>query len=264
MSVLLTGLEPADFTVSGLHVRLTERVQGHIARFDIPRAQSVFVYVTCGEVILQQYGEEPVILKPGAVGYIPVGVRNTSAYTGHDNAALVISFTLTDPAGSPYRLADKITAVSNALSAEARRLLALLRDSTAIMRVPELLSQTATFYALLSVLAQEQYEQDPRTASKLREGVMLLESTYTHNLPVSDYAAACGLSDGCFRRLFRQVYGISPVEYRTRFRIAHAEQRLASGDATVAETAVSVGFENVSYFIRVFRRYTGHTPGSEL
>ena len=71
----------------------------------------------------------------------------------------------------------------------------------------------------------------------------------------------CGMSESGFRRLFTECTGESPIAYRNRLRLEAARTLLENGDYNVSESARAVGFENLSFFIRLYKRRFGHTPG---
>ena len=61
-------------------------------------------------------------------------------------------------------------------------------------------------------------------------------------------------------RIFRQSTGETPGTYITRKKIEQAELLLITTDIPVKNIAAQLGFEDVSYFIRLFRRHLGITP----
>ena len=61
-------------------------------------------------------------------------------------------------------------------------------------------------------------------------------------------------------RLFKTKTGVSLDEYINRRRIALAKQILSSTDESIINVSLKVGYNNVSYFNRIFRSYTGRTP----
>ena len=65
-----------------------------------------------------------------------------------------------------------------------------------------------------------------------------------------------------YREIFRTVTGVAPNEYITRLRMERAKDLLAQNNASVAAVAESVGYSNRHYFQRLFKRYTGKTPGN--
>jgi len=72
----------------------------------------------------------------------------------------------------------------------------------------------------------------------------------------------CFLSPASFRRLFLECKGMSPGEYRNRLRIRRASELLKTGAYTVSEAAEQVGIGDIKYFGKLFKRYTGLTPGT--
>jgi len=69
---------------------------------------------------------------------------------------------------------------------------------------------------------------------------------------------AC-LSEKQFRRVFQQVYGITPGRYRSNLRIARAKDLLARGMA-VTDTCLRVGFSSLGSFSTRFAGVTGRSP----
>lgn len=61
-------------------------------------------------------------------------------------------------------------------------------------------------------------------------------------------------------RLFKQHLGATPLQYINRKKMERAELLLLTSDATVKETAYALGFNDHSYFIRLFKKVTGRTP----
>lgn len=61
-------------------------------------------------------------------------------------------------------------------------------------------------------------------------------------------------------RAFRDVLGISVMEYLTRYRLARAMQRLAETEDSILEIALDCGFGSSSRFYDIFKQRTGTTP----
>lgn len=77
---------------------------------------------------------------------------------------------------------------------------------------------------------------------------------------VEEYAAEIGLGRDRFAHLFRQVMGMSPHRYRQAALLSSARRMLRESSLTVAEVALSLGFEDPLYFSRLFRRACGVSP----
>ena len=72
-------------------------------------------------------------------------------------------------------------------------------------------------------------------------------------------AAAC-MNKNSFIRLFRQQTGYTPTDYIIRRRILHAQILFTNSHCNVKEVAGQVGYYNVSYFGRTFKRIVGISP----
>ncbi len=69
-----------------------------------------------------------------------------------------------------------------------------------------------------------------------------------------------GYSYRSFRRHFKEMCGKTPHEYLTKLRLDRASALLECGTYSVAEVAWMVGFEDSSYFTRLFRKHKGLSP----
>ncbi|WP_306120989.1 AraC family transcriptional regulator [Roseitalea sp. MMSF_3504] len=74
------------------------------------------------------------------------------------------------------------------------------------------------------------------------------------------FLAAAGRSQEHVCRQARRHLGLSPTQYVNRIRIQHAAMLLAGTDRGLPEVASDCGFENLSYFHRLFRDQYGTTP----
>lgn len=61
-------------------------------------------------------------------------------------------------------------------------------------------------------------------------------------------------------RMFRSSLGVTPLRYITQCKVQHAQTLLLRTDLSVKQVGEAVGFKDISYFIRLFRRQLGFTP----
>jgi AraC-like DNA-binding protein len=86
-----------------------------------------------------------------------------------------------------------------------------------------------------------------------------LETCYAEPHSLTSLAAGAGMSPFHFARVFRELVGTPPHRYLLRVRLRQARERLRDGES-VTHTCFAVGFNNLSYFIRAFRRAFGTSP----
>lgn len=102
----------------------------------------------------------------------------------------------------------------------------------------------------------------PPTASpRTGPAIAYLTQHYDEDVPRKVLAALCHLSASEFSRAFRRENGVTVDDYLLDYRLAKARNFLAEPGASVSGTAYAVGFNDPSYFCRVFHRRVGMTAG---
>lgn len=81
-------------------------------------------------------------------------------------------------------------------------------------------------------------------------------------LSLAEIAGAVGLHPRYATQLFRQAYGVSPMAYLARHRVARAQELLALTDMGVLEVGLAAGFGSASRFHHTFRAVCGCSPGA--
>jgi AraC-like DNA-binding protein len=122
---------------------------------------------------------------------------------------------------------------------------------------------------LLIRLVQSQYlnrvdkdKYDKRNSSRQHFLLDYIHGHLTEKLGVDALSRKAYMSRNEFFKWFRQQFGITPLEYINRERIKLAKQLLSSQQTTVTETAYQCGFNDVNYFVRLFKKSEGITPGT--
>lgn len=99
-----------------------------------------------------------------------------------------------------------------------------------------------------------------RNAKALAEAMECIRTRFSQNLTLEDVARQVYLSPFYLSHLFREELGITFIEYLTRVRMEEARKLLRGGGETIANVAARVGYEDASYFSKVFRKMYGVTP----
>ena len=89
-----------------------------------------------------------------------------------------------------------------------------------------------------------------------------IEKNYDQRISLMDVSAEQGVSCAYLNAKFKAETGYPFNDYLNRFRISQAVQLLHAGpELKIYEIAESVGFTDYKYFIKVFKKYTGYSPG---
>lgn len=94
----------------------------------------------------------------------------------------------------------------------------------------------------------------------IAQALAIIHRRYRDPLSVRELAAAVDLTPNWFGERFKQVTGLGALDYVARLRLEEARRLLEDDDQRLTQVALSVGFNDPSYFARVFRRHTGLTP----
>ncbi len=82
------------------------------------------------------------------------------------------------------------------------------------------------------------------------------------NISVDSLAEIACLSTSHFFKQFKNTLGISPVDYINSERVNFAKKLLAENNRQISDVAYMSGFNNVSYFNRIFKKYEQMSPSS--
>jgi AraC-like DNA-binding protein len=88
----------------------------------------------------------------------------------------------------------------------------------------------------------------------------LIGRQYSEALTLHSIAKLARIHPTTANRAFRDVFGISVMEYLTRFRLSRSMQRLAETDDPIVQIAHGSGFGSTARFYHVFKQRTGSTP----
>lgn len=89
-----------------------------------------------------------------------------------------------------------------------------------------------------------------------------VEKNFHTKILEKEVAQACGMTPCAFSRTFKKEHGVTFQSYLTGFRINKAVELLKKPNVLVADVAFTVGFQDPSYFARIFRRTIGMTPSA--
>ena len=101
-----------------------------------------------------------------------------------------------------------------------------------------------------------------KNMEKLKSVIKYMELHYSSPMSIADMADLAGFSESHFMKFFKQTMGVSFTSYLNSYRLTMAGRLLLQSDDTVLSIATSVGFDNLSYFNRAFKKQFGMTPSA--
>jgi len=98
--------------------------------------------------------------------------------------------------------------------------------------------------------------------SRLHYVLNYIHEHLTEKIAVDALSRKAYLSRNVFFKWFREQFGITPLDYINQERIKLAKQLLANPQNNVHTVSDLCGFSDVNYFVRLFKRSEGITPGA--
>ncbi|MBQ6892270.1 MAG: helix-turn-helix transcriptional regulator, partial [Clostridia bacterium] len=100
--------------------------------------------------------------------------------------------------------------------------------------------------------------------SPVYPALVYIDAHLDQRIGLEEMAALCGLSCSYFSRVFCRDVGEGFRDYLNRRRIEEAKALLEKPGATVSQVSDRLGFTDISYFVKVFKKYEGITPKSYI
>lgn len=102
------------------------------------------------------------------------------------------------------------------------------------------------------------------TAKLLAEVIKYIKSNITCDIQLKDLCRLAGMSKSAFYATFTNEYGISPKQLIIRERLQFAKELLHNEHLSIKEISYASGFSDPNYFIRIFKKVEGVTPGEMM
>lgn len=109
--------------------------------------------------------------------------------------------------------------------------------------------------------SQPKARRDYKRILQLKQVVEFIEKNYASPLTLGQLSDSVSMSPKYFCRFFSEMTHQTPMDYLNRQRIEQACYQLSTTDDSITDIAYRNGFNDLSYFIRTFKKYKGTTPG---
>lgn len=99
-----------------------------------------------------------------------------------------------------------------------------------------------------------------KNVPKLKKVLSFIRDSFDQPITLNDMAQAANMSPKYFCSFFKSMTGKTPVDYLNSYRLEKAGRMLLNTDLNVTEIAYACGFNDLSYFIKSFKRAKQITP----
>lgn len=100
-----------------------------------------------------------------------------------------------------------------------------------------------------------------RSLDKVKQVLTYIEENYARPISIDEIAKVCHYSKSHFMKFFKENMGMGFIQYLNEHRLEVASQMLLKTSDNILDIAEKTGFDNLSYFNRMFKRKYGVTPG---
>lgn len=212
-----------------------------------------FIYIKRGKCKYTHNGGE-FILNAGSVAYLPFSSAHTLNIISDEIEFYRINFTLKINGEialfSDYPLKISDTAPNGFAETVYSLCEKYSTDEDSVFMTEKL----CTLFRLL------QNPPESEKITKLSPAVKYINENFTNEFDSGFLANLCYLSTSQFYKLFKEKYEISPLKYRNNLIIKQAKILIGFDEMSMSEIALSLGFEDLAYFSKFFKKHTGKTP----
>ncbi|MDR3131440.1 MAG: helix-turn-helix domain-containing protein [Treponema sp.] len=131
-----------------------------------------------------------------------------------------------------------------------------------IQEVQNIEELTDVLHMIVESMAEQIFSfRGIRHAAALRKAERFIYENYGRKISLKEIASASGLSAPYFSTIFKNEMGENLSSYLNRLRVEKACRLLTKGDMSLGEIAGACGFEDQSWFSKIFKNFTGISPG---
>ena len=122
---------------------------------------------------------------------------------------------------------------------------------------------TGYTYIFLGLIQKNTLLSDPLNAehgSRLSK----IKLAFKQEISLQDLADLLEVKEPSVVHIFKEMLGTTPLNYINSYRVLTAKEMLTDPHNSVTKVSIELGFSDLSYFTKVFKRYTGMTPRTYL
>jgi AraC-like DNA-binding protein len=118
----------------------------------------------------------------------------------------------------------------------------------------------AIIHLLMSRFLAEATNKIPQVEKRLLRVLDYIDENINHTISIEQLANLIFISKDHLIRLFKKHMNATPVHYINQKKIEKAQLMMLIDEDNIQQLCFKLGFENISYFNRLFKKITGETP----
>ncbi len=257
MNSILTASKLSFFKVDKYNYNNT-----YICDFsNIPRPHYCMGLILEGKGIFT-FDKNEVTVAKGDIIFVPVGSTYISTWIGSPDVTYIsvhFSFDFPGPFSQSSKL--KIQKITLPEFENVKKCcINMLEDFE--KEKPIQLSVLGEFFSILGkVYSQLQFIPRKQLDERIKKAVEYIEYHYREDFSVDSLSKLCNMSTSHFYSCFKSSTGLSPIEYKHKICIRHAELMLLDDTKkSIEEISAALGFNSAIYFRKIFKKITGKSP----
>ena len=241
------------------HEFILDRV--HRCEYPSGRGHYGLVYVLNGKAEYRFFTGERIRITDGDALFLSPNCAY-SIVTEKELKHYTVNFDIHEDSSNLNALGQPYCLLQGKKSEQIERILKELIGAWIPQKIGYEMRSVGYLYELLSQFYFEYTkEQNSVLYQRLLPAKEYIEQHFKGPITLEQLAFISNMSVTNFRREWKKIYAEAPIQYRDSIRLYYAKEYLSSGYYTVSETAEKCGFDDVSYFVRLFKKKTGLTPG---
>ena len=118
------------------------------------------------------------------------------------------------------------------------------------------------FYILFTNADEISETKSNKNIDRIKNILNYIEANFKNEISIEEIANVCGFSSSHFMKFFKKNMGDSFINYLNDYRLSMAARTLLSSDDNIIDIAADCGYDNLSYFNRIFKKKYGVTPSA--
>ena len=253
MIIPLEKISDYEFSVSGInliHQKPTYRFLNVKKRHC-----NGFLFFIKGECVYE-YKNKKITFTPGSAVYLPFGSQHVLKVVSEDIEFFRVDFTIKVNSdvvlfsNHPVKVIDSFNKECVEVIDQLENLCLYSNDNLLKMQ------------KILTLLGYLRKANKTENKSKIQPACVYIAEHFAEQIDCAKLAKLCFLSTSQFYNLFNKQYGCSPLQYRDNLVIEKAKVLLKLEEITISEISEILGFTDVAYFSRFFKKHVGISPSA--